>query len=158
ECLLWFLRDQMPSELVAGVDDLLAPGTLRLPDRAVAPSLLLDARYGVVPWRDTGRSEVLAELDAGVDATESVAVRLIYAEGGAGKTRLAIEWLERRRARHDLAGFLVPRPGDGWLERLCGIGPTVIIALDYAESRADLVAVLQRVAALAAPSGPRRRV
>lgn len=52
----------------------------------------------------------------------------------------------------------MPRPGDGWLEQLCGIGPPVIIAIDYADSRADLVAVLQRVAALAAPSAPRRRV
>ena len=159
ECLLWFLREQVATELVAGVDDLLAPGTLRLPDRAPAPSLLLDARYGVVPWREAGRSEILADLDAWVDdLAEPVAVRLLYAEGGAGKTRLAIEWLARRRRRHDVAGFLVQRPPEGWLERLCGLGPPVILAIDYAESRADLVAVLQRVAALSAPAGPRRRV
>jgi hypothetical protein len=43
-------------------------------------------------------------------------------------------------------------------ERLSGFGLPVIVVIDYAESRADLVAVLQRVAALAASTGPRVRV
>lgn len=111
ECLLWFLRERVPTEAMAGFDDLLAPGTLRLPDRALPPSLLLDARYEVVPWREAGRSEILADLDAWADdRSRQVAVRLLHAEGGAGKTRLASEWVRRRRARYDAAGFLVPAP------------------------------------------------
>jgi nucleoside phosphorylase len=159
ECLLWFLRKHVSTELATGFDDLLTPGTLPLPARDPAPSLLLNARYAVVPWHETGRSESLAELDAWADdPARDVALRLLHAEGGAGKTRLAIEWIRRRRGRHDAAGFLVRNPDERWLERLCGLGPPVILVLDYAESRADLVTVLQRVAAFAASSGSRRRV
>jgi nucleoside phosphorylase len=156
ECLLWFLRQHVPTELTAGFDDLLMPGTARLPGGNRAPSVLLHARYAVVPWRDAGRAEILADLDAWADdPSQDVAVRLLHAEGGAGKTRLAIEWIRRRR---DVAGFLIPDPDDRWLERLCGLGPPVIVVLDYAESRADLVPLLARVAAFAAAPGPRRRV
>ncbi len=158
ECLLWFFRERVPTETIAGFDDLLTPGTARLPD-APAPSMLLNARYGVVPWHEAGRSEILASLDAWADdPSYPVAVRLLHAEGGVGKTRLAIEWVRRRRGRYDLAGFLVPAPDTRWLERLCGFGPPVMVVIDYAESCADLVAVLQRVAAFGASTGPHRRV
>lgn len=159
ECLLWFLREQVSTELAAGFDDLLTSGTLPLPDRVPAPSLLLNARHAVVPWHETGRSEILAELDAWVDdPSRPVALRLLHAQGGVGKTRLAIEWVRRRRERRDVAGFLVPAPDSRWLERLCGLGPPVIAIIDYAENRADLITVLQRVAAFASDTGPRRRV
>ncbi len=159
ECLLWFLRDHVPTEVAAGHDDLLTPGTLPLPSRDVAPSLLLNARYGVVPWQEEGRLDILAELDGWADDPgRAVGVRLLHGEGGIGKTRLAIEWVRRRRARPEVAGFLRQNPGEGWLDRLCGLGPPVVVVIDYAESRPDLVALLQRVAAFAAGSGPRRRV
>jgi nucleoside phosphorylase len=158
ECLLWFLREHVPTEIKAGFDDLLTPGTARLPD-APAPSMLLNARYGVVPWHEAGRSEILASLDAWADDRSCpVAVRLLHAEGGVGKTRLAIEWVRRRRGRYDMAGFLVPAPDTRWLERLCGLGPPVMVVIDYAESRADLVAILERIAAFGAATGPRRQV
>jgi tetratricopeptide (TPR) repeat protein/nucleoside phosphorylase len=157
ECLLWFLRGHVSTELTAGFDDLLTPGTLPLPARDPAPSLLLNARYAVVPWHDAGRAEILAGLDAWADdAARGVALRLLHAEGGVGKTRLAIEWVRRRRGRHDAAGFLVRNPDERWLERLCGLGAPVILVLDYAESRGDLVTVLERIAAYAASGGPRR--
>lgn len=159
ECLLWFMRDHVPTEVAAGYDDLLTPGTLPLPSRDVAPSLLLNARYGVVPWQEEGRSDILAELDAWTDNPgRAVGVRLLHAEGGIGKTRLAIEWVRRRRLRSEVTGFLHQHPGEGWLERLCGLGPPVVVVIDYAESRPDLVGLLQRVAAFAAASGPRRHV
>jgi nucleoside phosphorylase len=159
ECLLWFLREHVPTELAAGFDDLLAPGTLPLPSRAPAPSVLLNARYTVMPWYEVGRSEILADLDGWADdPAHEVAVQLVHAEGGSGKTRLAIEWVRRRRGRHDVAGFLHQDPGDRWLERLCSLGPPVLVVIDYAESRADLEALLERVAAFAAPAGSRRRV
>lgn len=155
ECLLWFLRDHVATETMAGFDDLLGPGTLRLPDRVPAPSLLLNAHYAVVPWHEAGRSETLEQLDAWADdRSRPVAVQLVHAEGGTGKTRLAIEWVRRRRARYDTVGFLAPAPDARWLERLCGLGAPVIAIVDYAESRADLIALLQRVAALAASADP----
>jgi tetratricopeptide (TPR) repeat protein/nucleoside phosphorylase len=158
ECLLWFLREHVPTEAAAGYDDLLEPRTLPLPSPDAAPSLLLNARYGVVPWQEEGRAEILAELNGWADDPgRAVGVRLLHGESGIGKTRLAIEWVRRRRARPEVAGFLRQNPGEGWLERLCGLGPPVVVVIDYAESRPDLVALLQRVAAFAAGSGSRRR-
>lgn len=139
--------------------DLLTPGTVPPPRRAPAPSVLLNARHTVVPWHEAGRAEILADLDAWADdPSRAVTARLLHAEGGIGKTRLAIEWVRRRRGRHDVAGFLEPAPGDAWLERLCGLGPPVLVVIDYAETRADLVPVLERVARFGAATGPRRRV
>jgi nucleoside phosphorylase/tetratricopeptide (TPR) repeat protein len=159
ECLLWFLREHMPTELAAGFDDLLTPGTALLPNRVHAPSVLLNARYAVVPWYEAGRSEILAELDDWADDPSlDVAVRLLHAEGGIGKTRLTIEWIQRRRARYDVAGFLASDPDRRWLERLCDLGPAVVVVIDYAESRADLVSVIQRVVDFGASAGPRRRL
>jgi tetratricopeptide (TPR) repeat protein len=159
ECLLWFLREHVPSEPTAGFDDLLTSGTLRLPDRVPAPSMLLNARYAVVPWHEAGRSEVLADLDAWADEpSRTVTMRLLHAEGGVGKTRLAIEWVRRRREQHNAAGFLVSAPDSRWLERLCGLGPPVIVVVDYAERRGDLEAVLRRVADFGATAESGRRV
>jgi len=159
ECLIGFLRDHVPTETIAGFDDLLTTGTSPAPDQPPSPSSLLVARHTVVPWHDRGRVQILAELDAWADdAGRDVAIRLLHAAGGTGKTRLAIEWVRRRRGRHDVAGFLGPRPGDQWLDRLCGLGPPVLIVLDYAESRGDLVELLDRLARYADAPGPRRRV
>lgn len=167
ECLLWFLRGHVRTEVTPGFDDLLTPGTSpspsvapsSSPSSASLPSFLLNARHAVVPWHEGGRSNILEDLDAWADdASRPVAVRLLHAEGGIGKTRLAIEWVRRRRERHDVAGFLVRNPDSRWLERLCGLGPPVLVVVEYAESRADLIALLERVAAFAAATGPRRRV
>jgi tetratricopeptide (TPR) repeat protein/nucleoside phosphorylase len=156
ECLLWFLREHVSTEPVAGFDDLLVPGTSPAPSGRASPSFLLNARHMVVPWHEGGRSEILADLEAWADDQPAVAVRLLHAEGGVGKTRLAIEWVRRRRERNDIAGFLRLNPDDRWLEKLCGLGPPVIIVIDYAESRADLIEILEGLAAYAATPGPHR--
>src|SRR5262249_45880970 len=72
--------------------------------------------------------------------------------------RLTIEWVRRRRARYDVAGFLGARPGDDWLDRLCGLGAAVFVVIDYAESRPDLGQLLERLARDADTPGPPRRV
>jgi nucleoside phosphorylase len=158
ECLLAFLCDHVPTAAIAGFDDLLTPGTAT-PEHAPSPSSLLVARHTVVPWHDRGRAEILSELDAWADdAARDVAVRLVHAAGGVGKTRLAIEWARRRRERGDVAGFLESRPGNDWLDRLCGRGAPLMIIVDYAENRSDLVELLTRLARYAAAPGTRRRV
>ena len=159
ECLLWFLRGHIATEVTPGFDDLLSPGTRPLPGGALPPSALLNARYAVVPWHEAGRTETLAALDAWADdPSRPVSVQLLHAEGGVGKTRLAIEWVHRRRGRHDVAGFLIPGPPASWFERLCNLGAPVVIIIDYAESRPDLLEILQRIAAFDAAAGPRRRI
>ncbi|MBI5517107.1 MAG: hypothetical protein HY909_25235 [Deltaproteobacteria bacterium] len=152
ECLLAFLRRYLPTGVRPGFDDLLVPGTVNLPDDP-APSQLLDAHHAVMPWHERGRTDILAELDAWADdPTHDVSVRLLHAEGGVGKTRLAIEWLRRRRLR-ETAGFLVGDPEPNWFERLCDPGAPISLVLDYAESRSDLSNILDRVARYRAASG-----
>jgi tetratricopeptide (TPR) repeat protein/nucleoside phosphorylase len=160
ECLLAFLRDQLDVEVIPGVDDLLVPGTEeRLPENP-PPSALLNARYEVVPFHERGRELILAELDRWSDEGPAVAVRLIHAEGGVGKTRLAIEWMRRRRAQGWVAGFLPKEVPEDWFERLWALGQQVLVVLDYAESRSDLRTALMRVLRYAQQenSGPLRRV
>jgi nucleoside phosphorylase len=158
ECLMWFLRGHIATEVTPGFDDLLSPGTQPLPGE-LPPSALLNARYAVVPWHEAGRIETLAALDAWADDPSlPVSVQLLHAEGGVGKTRLAIEWVHRRRDRHDVAGFLIPGPPASWFERLCNLGAPAIIVIDYAESRPDLLEILQRIAAFHAAGGKRGRI
>ncbi len=146
ECLLAFLREHLDVEVVPEIDDILVPGTEeRLPANA-PPSALLNARYEVVPFHRQGRETILAELERWCDEGPSVAVRLIHAEGGAGKTRLAIEWIHHhRKPRGWVAGFL-PKdiPGD-WFDRLWSRGQPVLVVIDYAESRSELREILLRV-------------
>ncbi|WP_309894904.1 tetratricopeptide repeat protein [Archangium sp.] len=146
ECLIAFLREHLDVEVVPEIDDILVPGIEeKLPENA-PPSALLNARYEVVPFHRQGRETILAELERWCDEGPSVAVRLIHAEGGAGKTRLAIEWIhQHRKPKGWVAGFL-PKdiPGD-WFDRLWSRGQPVLVVIDYAESRSDLREILQRV-------------
>lgn len=144
ECLLAFLRANVTPEVIPGDDDLLVPGTATSPADP-PPSALLDARYEAVPFCTRGREAILTELDRWCDEGPDVATRLLHAEGGIGKTRLAIEWTRQRRARGWCAGFLPKDVPAAWFERLWTRGQPVLVVLDYAESRPDLLDVLQRV-------------
>jgi nucleoside phosphorylase/tetratricopeptide (TPR) repeat protein len=159
ECLLAFLREQLDVEVIPSIDDLLVPGTDRLPENP-PPSALLNARYEVVPFHEQGRESIIAELDRWSEGGPPVAARLIHAEGGAGKTRLAIEWIRRRRAQGWAAGFLGKDVPEDWFERLWALGRPVLAVLDYAESRSGLQAALLRVLRYAQQegSGTLRRV
>lgn len=143
ECLITFLRDQL--EVGPDINDLLVPvDEDRLPEDP-PPSALLNARYEVVPFREQGRESILAELDRWCDEAPAVAVRLLHAEAGVGKTRLAIEWMRRRQALGWAAGFLAKEISKDWFERLWALGQPLLVVLDYAESRTDLRAALLRV-------------
>ncbi|CAM3936178.1 tetratricopeptide repeat protein [Corallococcus exiguus] len=153
ECLLAFLREHLEGEVVADIDDLLVPGSDAALPKDPPASALLHARYEVVPFH--GREGVLAELDRWSDEGPSVAVRLVHAEGGVGKTRLAIEWLRRRREQHWAAGFLPKEVPEDWFTRLTQLGQPVVVTLDYAESRADLSKTLLRALRYAQQEGTR---
>lgn len=141
-------------EVIPGIDDLLVPGTEeRLPENP-PPSALLNARYQVVPFHEQGRESILAELDRWSDEGPPVAVRLVHAEGGVGKTRLAIEWIRRREAQGWAAGFLPKDVPEDWFERLCALNRQVLVVIDYAESRSELRAALMRVLRYAQQKGP----
>ena len=102
ECLLAFMKQHVPPRATRD-DPILAPGTEDLPKRA-GPAALLNARHQEVPFH--GRKEVLDALRRWCEGEERVRARLIHAEGGMGKTRLAIELCKQMRAAGWRAGFL----------------------------------------------------
>ena len=165
EYLLEFLR-QIMTAAVARLDDIAPPSGPRIgevvapPPRPRLPSYLLDARNEVVPWHDGVRDDALAALDTWADdESRLIAVRLLHAEGGTGKTRLVLEWTARRARRGDAAWFVVAQPQRDWLAQLCGRGASVaVVAIDYAERRADLGELLEQIAAHARRSQRRTRL
>ncbi|MFP2926801.1 hypothetical protein ACLESO_16695, partial [Pyxidicoccus sp. 3LG] len=142
ECLMAFLREHLDVEVVPGVDDLLTTGSAGEPPANAPPSALLNARHEVAPFH--GRKTIIAELDTWCDEGPPVSVQLLHAEGGAGKTRLAIEWVRIRREQGWTAGFLPEEVPENWLENLWSLGKPILGVLDYAESHSGLPKVLAR--------------
>lgn len=119
------------------IDDLLVSGFEELPGNP-PPSVLLKPRYAVVPFHAEGRKALLSELDAWCEQGPPVAVRLIHAAEGMGKTRLALEWMRQRREQGWAAGFIAEDAPSDWVERLRALEQPVVVVLDSAEDRAAL--------------------
>ena len=107
------------------------------------------ARYlrpeeAVVPFR--GRPE-LDELRRWCASASHTAVRLVTGEGGAGKTRLALQLGEELDA-NGWRQLWVPRGEEReavWAAHT--MGQPCVLVVDYAETRSDLVGLLDEVAA-----------
>ncbi|MCP3137282.1 tetratricopeptide repeat protein [Pyxidicoccus xibeiensis] len=160
ECLMAFLREHIDAETVPGVDDLLTTGSAGEPPAKAAPSALLNARHEVVPFH--GRERLLTELEQWCDEGPAVSVQMLHAEGGAGKTRLAIEWTARRRQMRWAAGFLAKGASENesqdWLDRLWSLGQPLLVVVDYAESQPKLHKMLLRLYQYSQqPDAPRSR-
>lgn len=150
----------------AKYDELLLD-TKRLPlptDAAEAPSVLLQAKYGVVPFIDLqGLKPALINwaLGEGEGARfKPAAGRLIHGPGGLGKTRLMIEVASALREKGWSAGFLnrlemraddpepelrqKPKLREEALQQLITNGEDsgVAIVIDYAEGRTEDVRTL----------------
>jgi tetratricopeptide (TPR) repeat protein len=122
------------------------------------PGQLLTATYEVIPFREAGREEELAALAAWCEDAARRDVLLLTGEGGAGKTRLAIEWCRRLRHRGWHAGFLRwDRQAADLDLLLAGAAPRLIV-LDYAETRPTLLTELLYKMALDRGTGPRVRL
>ncbi|WP_437741006.1 hypothetical protein WME73_36735 [Sorangium sp. So ce302] len=141
ECLIAFLRDNLPPEAPNDpLDDLLVPGTSEPPVEA-SPAALLNARYQVVPF--FGRADVLKEIHAWCGATAPVRARLFYGPGGIGKTRLFIEACAQLRREGWRAGFIPGGVDERQVEALMAAERPTFAVVDYAESRPDLRALLE---------------
>lgn len=125
-----------------GLTGRLAPTTPPPLPRHPPPSLLLAPERRLMPF--WGRDAELADLDRWADDPAPVRVRLIHGPGGAGKTRLLIEWLARRAAAGPI-GFL-PGPIDDDTRELVAEAPEATIVIDYAGARAGLRPLLTRLA------------
>lgn len=129
---------------------LLRPPYLPLPQTR-PPSVLLRPVYGVVPFH--GRQKELRDLSDWCAGDSPLAVALWVGAGGAGKSRLACELCRTRQEWDWVAGFLPDRISPDDFPTLAATPAPVLVAVDYAEARADDVARL--VEAFAAVSRDR---
>ncbi|MCA9540557.1 MAG: serine/threonine protein kinase, partial [Myxococcales bacterium] len=134
------------------LDDLLHSGVGKRPRRG-SPASLLVARHRVVPWAH--RADEWAALDAWADADDAVGVWLIHGPGGTGKTRLAIEWIEHRRAVGESAGFVNEPLTDAAIAALATARQAIAV-IDYAETRPGLFELLRALANRWQDDGPGR--
>ena len=84
----------------------LSPRLVPAPEGAVNPGTLLLARHCVVPFHERIRDREIARLDAWCNSAKHVSLGLLVGPGGAGKTRLLIEYCRARRR----AGWRVLAP------------------------------------------------
>ena len=101
-----------------------------------APDLFnaLSWNYGLTPCR--GRDDSLATIMDWVHDADPISVRLISGRGGAGKTRMAAEVIQRLRAEGWSAGFLPNEATSGRL--LQGEGSKgLLLVVDYPEERRE---------------------
>jgi tetratricopeptide (TPR) repeat protein len=106
------------------------------------PSLPLRPEYGIVPF--VGRDAELSGLRDWCLASGSQ-VHLLTGPGGTGKTRLAAELCRAMSAVGWVAGFLRERLAIEAVRRLSAVDESVLIVVDYAESRVDLIELLEEV-------------
>jgi hypothetical protein len=109
------------------------------------PGALLRAEFGVVPFH--GREKEMDDLRVWCLDDEPVRVRLYTGAGGMGKTRLAREVARTLRPEGWRTGFLEPEalasPREAWTQ-VARPGGRVLVIVDYAETRRDLLIPLVR--------------
>jgi tetratricopeptide (TPR) repeat protein len=101
------------------------------------PSFLLRSEYQIAPF--TGRSSELAELTRWCKQEPRLAVGLVTAPGGQGKTRLAQELCNRLAQDDWMAGFVRPDAATADLDGLLTGDAPCLLVLDYAETITDQV-------------------
>ena len=124
---------------------------------------LLSARSTPVPFLD--RAEALTRLEKWARSEERFAIHVLGGDGGSGKTRLGVE-LSRRLTTPNThrqgaeiwqAGFLQNiEQSDNTLSS--DDASSLLLVVDYAEARPDVVAEVINVALRAAEDPERRRV
>src|SRR5690349_15782809 len=115
------------------------------------PTALLRPEREAVPFR--GRKAEADALAGWAGTDRPLSVGLLTGGAGAGKTRLAVELCRTLREEGWAAGLI----GDGWdadrvarLGRVAGLQADLLLVVDRAEARVDLVAaILARLAGTA---------
>jgi len=147
--------------LLDAVEDVaLTQFVLRAPYRPLppnaAPSFLLRSIFGVVPFR--GRAAEMRSLSDWCASDASIALALIVAPGGSGKTRLAAELCRKQRDDGWVSGFLDADANRDQLRGLARVTSRLLVAVDYAETRvAQVIDLIERLAR-STPSTNRIRV
>ena len=97
----------------------------------------------VVSFRD--RPE-LDQLVAWCESAEHAGVRLVTGQGGAGKTRLALQLAEKLDASRWCPLWVPPRSERDAVTAVRDIGQPCVLIVDYAETRGELAGLLDDVA------------
>ncbi|MFC8044817.1 tetratricopeptide repeat protein, partial [Nocardia sp. NPDC057353] len=117
-----------------------------------SPSGLLLARRAVVPFRP-GRETLLGRLHAWA-GEPGAGVWLLHGPGGQGKTRLAHDFGEQLTGKRWSVLWLDPAHTDRErLELLGQVNDSLLVVIDYAESRPAQLATVLDTAATAAAAG-----
>ncbi len=110
-------------------------------DVEVSAATVLRPRHAVVGY--VGREQLLADLADWCEREpgngQPVQLWLVTGGGGYGKTRLAVQACLEAEARGWTAGLLPLEVGDARLEALAEWRGRLLIAIDYAETRPDLI-------------------
>lgn len=110
------------------------------PGEDVSAATLLRPRYAVVGY--VGREKLLADLAAWCETDQEgprPQLRFVTGAGGFGKTRLAVEACTEADARGWTTGLLRPNVTDTGLQALAEWPGRLLIAIDYAETRPEIV-------------------
>jgi tetratricopeptide (TPR) repeat protein/nucleoside phosphorylase len=156
EVLIGFLR-QHTEPRTPSAADMFGSGALTRPTDH-NPATLLNARYAYVPFDEELRIDELRDLESWCGDPRPVLARLFVGPGGAGKTRLFIEWCERLRRRGWLAGFLREHPTEEAAGILLRSGSATVAVIDYAESRSQLLAFVRALAKGTSSAATRLRI
>lgn len=110
-----------------------------------SPSELLRARYAVVPF--VPRGDLLEQVMRWREADAGLSLLVLTGAGGFGKTRTAVEICRAAAEAGWTAGHLTADPDTGsggvdGLDDLLRWPGRLLVAVDYAETRPDLVARL----------------
>jgi Trypsin-like peptidase domain/Tetratricopeptide repeat len=129
-----------------------------IPDEDLSPTTILRPRHAVVDY--VGREQLLGELvswcEREPDDGESTGLWFVTGGGGFGKTRLAVEACREAEARGWTAGLLSTDVTDAKLQALAEWPGRLLIAIDYAEARPDLIRRLAEEFSARAPRPPVR--
>jgi hypothetical protein len=114
------------------------------------PTALLRAEHCIVPFHPV-RIDLCSKLESWFDLDIPIGVKLITGSGGSGKTRLCMELAKRLRINRDIkAGFLdsrADRASDDVLDRLIPGNGSILLVIDYAETRSGITEkILMRAA------------
>lgn len=151
----------LPDAVAAAVQSAAAHAVVGNPSKRwwpdlFAPSALLRAEFGIVPFQ--GRERELVDLEQWCRDGPPIGVRLFTGAGGIGKTRLMIELVGRLTEGGWRAGFVAREvAGRAVLAWLMRESPELLLVVDYAETRrADVRAIIR--AALEGAGGKLRIV
>jgi transcriptional regulator with XRE-family HTH domain len=127
---------------------------------SVGPGALLDPMYCVVEFHGQGRKDELERLEKWCLDKDASPLKAYAAEGGMGKTRLALELcLKMKKSYGWEAGFLrhdnFPLDGSHWRE-LNTVGKELLVVVDYAGSPQKTPILQQLILTL--DSAPLKRI